>query len=401
MMKKIKTIKTPGSSGSCTAAPQSNCGANAFFKQTINFLLAAILAACSIQISDATPVETASVTEAATPAIPALTTTAASPAWASLNLTGQLVITQGAGGIEKINLVTGEQAVLFKPPEEAWLTSATVSPDGKQIALSYAPPPPAGEIQFGYTGLYLLSADGSAPPAPLLERTDPQESYFTPSWSPDGKYLYYAHFIPVRNGDTGNTFRYTVERLALPGGSPELLIESAIWPRLSPDGSTLAYLSFDLQTFANELHVADPDGKNSRPLLLPGTFQAVDAHLWTPDGSAIIFSAVGEGPFAPDAVPTPVSPSLSWFDRLLGVQAADAAEAAHNVPSDWWRISLDSTGLTRLTKIYDTGMYGSFSPDGGRLAFIAASGIYVMNADGSGLTPMLPIETLGTLEWIR
>ena len=361
--------------------------------KAINFLLAAILAACSIQISDATPVETVSVTEAATSAIPAVSTTAASPAWASLNLTGQLVITQGAGGIEKINLATGEGAVLFKPPEEAWLTSATVSPDGKQIALSYAPPPPAGEIQFGYTGLYLMPADGSAPPAPLLERTDPQESYFTPSWSPDGKYVYYAHFIPVRNSDTGNTFRYTVERLALPGGSPDLLIESAIWPRLSPDGATLAYLSFDLQTFANELYVADPDGKNARPIFLPGTFQAVDAHLFTPDGSAIIFSAVGEGP-GYQSTPTP---ALSWFDRLLGVQAAEA----HNVPSDWWRVSLDGAGLTRLTKIYDTGMYGSFSPDGERLAFIAASGIYVINPDGSGLTPMLPIETLGTLEWIR
>ncbi len=353
--------------------------------KAINFLLAAILAACSIQISDGTPVETASVTEAATPP--------ASLAWAGLNLEGHLVFTQGVDGIEKLNLATGEQATLFKPPEDAWLTSATVSPDGKQIVLAYAPPPPEGQIQFGYTGLYLMPAEASAPPSPLLERTDPQESYFYPSWSPDGKYLYYAHFIPVINSETGNTFRYTVERLAVPGGSSELLIESAIWPRLSPDGSTLAYLSFDEQTFNNELYVADPDGKNARPIFLPGTFQAVDAHLWTPDGSAIIFSAVGEGP----AYQSTPAPALSWFDRLLGVQAA----SAHNVPSDWWRVSLDGADLTRLTKIYDTGLYGSFSPDGERLAFLAASGIYVINPDGSGLTPINPIKTLGTLEWIK
>jgi Tol biopolymer transport system component len=349
--------------------------------KTINFLLAAILAACSIQISDGTPAATAPVTVTAT------------PAWAGLNLTGRLVFTQGVDGIEKLDLATGQRETLFQPPEEAWLTSATVSPDSARIVLCYAPPPPEGQIQFGYTGLYLMPADGSAPPEPLLERADPQESYFYPSWSPDGKYLYYSHFIPVLNSETGNAFRYTVERLAVPGGAPELLIENAIWPRLSPDGSTLAYLSFDPETFNNELYVADPDGKNSRPMLLSGTFQAVDAHLWTPDGSALVFSAVGEGP----AYQSTPAPALSWFDRLLGVQAA----GAHNVPSDWWRVSLDGAELTRLTKIYDTGLYGSFSPDGSRLAFIAASGIYVINPDGSGLTPVLPIKTLGTLEWIK
>jgi len=359
--------------------------------KVISILLAVILTACSIQISDATPVATAPVQVAATPASTLPQAASAGPAWADLNLNGQLLFTQGLQGIARVNLASGEQATLFKPPDNAWLTAAAISPDEKLIVAAYAPPPPDGQIQFGYTGLYLMPADGSAPPVSLLERVDPQESYFTPSWSPDGKYIYYAHFIPVKS-DSGNTFRYTVERLAI-GGSSEALIENAIWPRLSPDGSKLAYLSFDSQTFNNDLFVADPDGKNSRPLLLPGSFQAVDAHLWTPDSSAIIFSAVGEGP----AYQSTPAPALSWFDHLLGVQAANA----HNVPSDWWRVSLDATGLTRLTKIYDTGMYGSFAPDGSRLAFIAASGIYVMNPDGSGLTPMIPVDTLGTLEWIK
>ncbi|MBI3242772.1 MAG: PD40 domain-containing protein [Chloroflexi bacterium] len=359
--------------------------------KAISLLLAVMLAACSIQISDVTPGPTAPVQVAATPASALPPATSAGPAWAGLNLSGQLLFTQGVSGVERVNLATGARVTLFKPPENAWLTAAAVSPDASQIVLAYAPPPPEGQIQFGYTSLYLMPADASATPAPMLERTDPQESYFTPSWSPDGKYIYYAHFIPLK-GESGNTFRYTVERLAL-GGSPEVLVDNAIWPRLSPDGSKLAYLSFDLQTFNNDLYVAEADGQNARPVIPPGTFQAVDAHLWMPDGEAILFSAVGEGP----AYQSTPAPALSWLDRLLGVEAA----SAHNVPSDWWRVSLDATALTRLTKIYDTGMYGSFAPDGSRLAFIAASGVYVMNPDGSGLTPMIPVETLGTLEWIR
>ncbi|MEK7327154.1 MAG: hypothetical protein AAB217_18070, partial [Chloroflexota bacterium] len=89
-------------------------------------------------------------------------TVAATPAWAGLNLTGQLVFTQGVDGIEKLDLATGQRETLFKPPEDAWLTSASVSPDGAQIVLAYAPPPPEGQIQFGYTGLYQMPADGSA-----------------------------------------------------------------------------------------------------------------------------------------------------------------------------------------------------------------------------------------------
>jgi len=304
-----------------------------------------------------------------------------------------------------LDLTTGVERKIFQPPDGAWLTAASISPDGNNVVMSYAPSPPQGQIQLGYTGLYIMPADGSSAPLPLLERADAQESYFTPAWSPDGQYLYFAHFLPVRDPNASNSFKYTVERIQYPGGQPEPLIENAIWPRLSPDGKTLAYLSFDPVTFSNDLYVADPDGKNSRPALQPGTFVAVDAHMFSPDSSSIIFSAVGEGPSAPTMTP---APALSWADRLQGVQSVEAAESAHNVPSDWWQVSLnDGTDLVRLTKIYDTGMFGNFSPDGKHIAFLAATGLYVMNPDEIDdpnqvrPTPVRTVEALGTVEWIK
>jgi len=361
--------------------------------KTINFLLMVLLvAACSVEISDATPTHSpASVAASAVGTVAATSpaTPANSPAWIDYDLTGQLIFTQGAKGIEKFDLATGERQTIFKPLENAWLTAATVAPDGKRIVMSYAPSPPPGQIQLGYTGLYIIPADGSAEPLPLLERADVQESFFTPIWSPDGKYLYYAHFIPIR-GDSGTNFKYTVERMVFPDGQPEVLVENGIWPRLSPDGSKLAYLSFDPQTFANDLYIADPDGKDAKSVIPSGTFAAVDAHVFSPDGSMILFSAVGEGP----------ANSLSWIDRLLGVQIAEASANAHNVPSDWWRISLNGGKPERLTKIYDTGMYASFSPGGKAVIFLAASGMYVMYPDGSGLLHMFNADGLGTVEWI-
>jgi Tol biopolymer transport system component len=252
--------------------------------------------------------------------------------------------------------------------------------------IAYSPPPSGDQVQLGYTGLYEIPAGGTdSAPQPVLERVDPQESYFYPAFTSDGKYLYFGHFIPIRD-PSGNTFKYTIERIEYPDGEPEVIVQDAIWPRPSPDGAKLAYLKFDMDTYEQELYLSDLDGQNAEPVLPAGVFPSVDAQFFSPDGTALVFNAVGEGR----------SPALSWFDRLMGVQAA----GAHNVPSDWWSITIGEATAVRLTELYDTGMYGSFSPDGGHIGFISASGIYVMNPDGSEVTPLLPIDALGTLEWV-
>lgn len=368
---------------------------------TAAVLITFFLAACSIEISDVTPAATVPPATAgvATSTLPSAATraptpTSTGPAWATLNLSGSFVYTQGAQGVLKLDLVTGESTSLLPPADKTWLSAATVSPDGKTIVIAYAPPPTGDEVQLGYTGLYEIPMDGTATaPKPLLERVDPQESYFTPAFTPDGRYLYFAHFVPIRSS-SGNTFKYSVERIEYPDGEPEVIVEDAIWPRPSPDGVKLAYLKFDTQTYSQELTLSDLDGQNAEPVLPPGEFPSVDAQFFSPDGKTIVFNAVGQGK----------SPALSWLDRLMGVQVAEA----HNVPSDWWSISLGETHPARLTELYDTGMYGDFSPDGKHIGFISASGLYVMpapgpqaqvNPDGSQVTPLLPIDTLGTLEW--
>ncbi|MGH2525026.1 MAG: TolB family protein, partial [Anaerolineales bacterium] len=160
---------------------------------------------------------------------------------------------------------------------------------------------------------------------------------------------------------------------------------------LARDGAKLAYVAFDPTSFANELRVANADGTNPVALLPAHTFEAVDAPLFSPDGSTLLFSAVGEGP----------PPALSWLDQLLGVRVASAAPLAHNVPSDWW--SIPATGGTpqRLTRLYETGLFGSFAPDGDYFAFLSLTGLYVMRPDGSGITSLLNLEAFGTMEWIR
>jgi len=87
----------------------------------------------------------------------------------------------------RYDFASDSSQTLFEVPENAWLSHMAASPDGSQIALTYAPSPGENEIQFGYSSLYLLLADGRSEPRLLIERTAEKEVFFNPTWSPDGQ----------------------------------------------------------------------------------------------------------------------------------------------------------------------------------------------------------------------
>ncbi len=345
-------------------------------------LLALLLVACSVEITEVTPVS----------ATPTRVPAAATPLpWADLSLTGQLIFLRGEGDMRqslvKLDLASGALLPLFDPPDEGRLSNAAISPDGTQVVMIYAPPAP-DQSGPGDTGLYLLSTECASLPegcgsqAPTLLRQNKQEWFVTPTWSPDGKYIYYAHFVQRASLNVSD---YTIERMTYPGGQSEVVLENALWPRLSPDGSKLAYLSFDPANFNQMLKVAEADGTNPQLLIPADTFTVIDDHFFSPDGSIIVFSAPTEF--------TAVGPS--WLEQLLGVRTA----SAHSFPSDWWRISATGGEPERLTQISSIGLYGTFAPNGNHIAFIDLFGVYVMNPDGTEILQLLDLTAMGMLQW--
>ncbi len=367
-----------------------------------------LLAACSIELSNAPPeptifvpiIGTGQPTQPGGTEIPA---TELHPAeWASLGLTGRLQYTLGKDGIQQLDLSTGETRTIFAPPADTWLTSAATSPDGTRLAVAYAPPPPQGVAQLGYTGIYELPGDcglradgcAAADLQPLVVQVDPHEAFFSPLWSADGQSLYFAHFTPTQS-DSNTAFKYTLERMPLPDGQAEVLVENAIWPALSPGGGQIVYVWFDPGDYSNDLFIANADGSDQRVLVDSTRFEAVDAPYFSADGEWVIFSAVGDGSGAP---PTPAA--AAWVDRPLGVRTAWAAPSEHNVPSDWWRVPAAGGTPERLTQIFDTGLYGDAAPEGDWFAFISASGLYVMPSAGGDVTRLSRAGGAGTLEWL-
>ena len=334
------------------------------------------------EVSSGTDGEEAATAEPA-PAVETEEPEGEPPPWAALGLTGELVFiafdSDREQNIYKLDLVTGELLSLFEAPEGTLLTDVAASPDGNQIVFAFAPPVPEGEVQFGFTDLYTMPADGSADAVPVLERTDSTETFFNLSW-PLEDMIYYAHFAPT-TGELGETvYLSQVERMRISDGATELLAETASWPRVSRDGSRLAYVN-DI----NDLIIADPDGSNASVFIEGESYPAIDAPFFSLENEWLYFSAID-----------PAEASLSWLDRLLGVRVA----SAHNVPSDWWRQPLAGDGAERLTNIFETGMYGDISEDDAHIAFITSNGVQVMNPDGSGVFRLLEISATGTLNWI-
>jgi Tol biopolymer transport system component len=319
--------------------------------------------------------------------------------WASLNLTGKFVFSMGAVDkdnnfivqIQVLDLATGKITVAYRAPLNGWIYYVSVSPDAKQIVMSYSPP--TGENPNIVQALYVLPLDGSKPPELLFMPPTPADQYFQTEWSPDGRYIYYTH-VNYRIPEDPNRLSplYKIFRMAYPGGQPELIAEGAYWPRLAADSSRLVYVSVDPLSIKNKLIVVNPDGGNAQEVVMTGPYipDIKNSPIFSPDGQSILFSGVAPIP--------PQSYQPNWFEKLSGIRVAKA----EGEPSDWWSVPVSGGEITQLTNIRHRGLYASIAPDNQYIAIFSKDNIFVMKPDGSELTIL--ISELhgfsGTLSWI-
>ena len=135
-------------------------------------VLALFLSSCSVTIQPPT-----SATSTAPNALPSAGTntvksTRVPVTWTDLNLKGRLVYINGSYSgetfslqIRVLNLVTGEVATIFDAPKYSWIHYLTVSPDAKQLIMSYSPPSEARQTD---QQLYSMPLDGSQAPKLLF-----------------------------------------------------------------------------------------------------------------------------------------------------------------------------------------------------------------------------------------
>ena len=357
----------------------------------IHALIMFSLLGCTMDVSQPTtspPATKTSTNDLSTPAHPI---TNVSTTWARLGLSGKLIYISSKNlddtvsiGIKILDLSTGAETTIFTAPEGAWIFYITVSPDAKQLVMSYIPP--SQSTSSASRILYIMPMDGSEPPQPLFIPPTPSDHYTQAEWSPDGEYIYYTHYNDQDPPDAQLNPRYDIARIPYPVGQPEKIISNAFWSRLAPDSTKIVYVALEPITGKNELFVANADGSNPHQVPLFSLPELIDAPIFSPDGQSILFST----PFTAQAY------QPNWLDRLMGVQIVQA----HSVPSDWWSVPTAGGAVTRLTQIQAINLFASISPDGKYIASTSGGGIFVMNPDGSNLTLLIQDSLGGTVNWI-
>jgi len=282
-----------------------------------------------------------------------------------------------------------------------------------------------GKIAFlsrrdGNQEIYVMNADGSG--ETNLSNGPGDDSFG--GWSPDGSRI---AFTSDRDGNweiyVVNTDGSGLTNLSKdPGDDGVVRNESIIggWaPAVvawSPDGSRIAFISS--RDGNNEVYVVAADGSGQTRLTNDPCDD--DFNAWSPDGSRIAFTSHDLAPATgncgstiiyvvnadgsnvtrlanitndaaadcpPDHVcPVAVAVGLAWsrdgssivFNRIL-------ADASYEI----YVMNADGSGLTNLTTYPAGGVWPAWSPDGSRIAFdllAATGGIAVVAADGSGFT---------------
>ncbi len=289
---------------------------------------------------------------------------------------------------------------ITKFQDEAYAEYPTIAPNGGTIAfVAIAPAPITATLPLPSATLYVMGADGTN----LRAVWKPEQGLLgMPTWSADSQALYIAANgvkLPQSNAAQPTSRELQIVRIDLATGAKQPVLNDALDPSISRDGTQLAYLKLSEDGYTMSLNIAAPDGSGSREVIGGQDFQGFYAPRFSPDGKQIIVAAIG-GPET-DQQGNPVKASApSPLDRLLGLFEPPAAEA-HGLPWDLWVVNSDGGGLRRLTSFYEDLPMAAFSPDGKQIAVIGLGGIYMMEADGSRLRRIDQTGDHGGLDWPR
>lgn len=308
---------------------------------------------------------------------------------------------------------TERRALTKATADRAYSRSPQWSPDRTKIVFSSAmkidgsDAANAGFKDKPTSNIWIVNADGTGL-KPLTKVTAADASSYEPQWSPDGMKILFGSRRKLDGSDAANTnpngpatANLWVMNADGTGLTP-LTDATAVYAdshsaQWSPDGGKIAFASTrnidgtDSAGIHNSRNVwtVNADGTDPKPVTKMTDLHAYcDDPQWSPDGSKILFDSERE------------------------LDGSDTDGDSSNI----WVINADGTGLkplTTTTSIKAASFMAQWSPDGSRIVFDSirsldgsdtgntnqARNIWIMNADGTGLTPLTHATTLDENSW--
>jgi dipeptidyl aminopeptidase/acylaminoacyl peptidase len=274
-----------------------------------------------------------------------------------------------------------------------------------------------GWIAVGGAGI--VAVDPSDPSNRFVLTRRPDAFDRPLAWSSDGSMLLFlSNPITDRDFPEGNLFVLrsdgTVAQLTTGGG--------VIGGSFSPDGTDVVFArisGFRENEAVDSLFVVPTDGGTPQRIEDGGEEPAFSYPAWSPDGEQVFYfgrfregaddapglartnaDGTGDG-FLVDDLPLPQveaeTAGLAWSPDGARLAFAGASEAGH---SAIYLVGADGSGLTELVGGDDTRYaWPTWSPDGTRIAFVAGTRLLSMNADGTDVQELAGAPADGRIAW--
>lgn len=267
---------------------------------------------------------------------------------------------------------------------------------------------------------------------------------FDSDWSPDSKEIVYTKYgKPLEHSWEDDCDSASIWTMNTETTEKKKLAQRAMCPSLSPDGKLIVYIFKETPDANRDVWIMNADGSNKRKLASNAGYDALLAS-WSPDGTKIVYMSMGKNKWENVSIWITEADETNNFqlasNAMFPKWSPDGTKIAYasvdkksDRPEEWqgsvWVVNLDGNerkclltesslmGFMYFSKwspdstkiISDNGNevvvlnsdgsgkslaipnYGSWSPDGKRIAYISRLGtIHVINSDGTNDKELLP-----------